>query len=59
MNKAYNNITYCVDWDSCKYGNDCPRALTEEVQEAAIKWWGSDEAPVDIFADTPHCFEGQ
>lgn len=26
---------------------------------AAKRWWGSDRAPIDVYAEMPECFEGE
>lgn len=38
--RTYCNSPYCT--------NECGRQLTDEVREAARKWWGSDDAPIAV-----------
>lgn len=54
---SFRDKTFCPYWGDCEDGKDCPRALTEKVKQDAVKWWGSDEAPVSVYATPPHCFE--
>lgn len=54
---SYKDMTFCPHHEFCTYGIECPRSLTEEVRQDAIMWWGSDDAPISIFLDKPHCFE--
>ena len=54
---CYRDTTFCTYYQTCANQEDCNRKLTPEVKEAAIKWWGSDQAPVAMFADYPYCFE--
>jgi len=54
---GYKDITYCPFWNECSGGKECPRALTKEVMEAATKWWGSEDAPISMYMDKPHCFK--
>lgn len=44
---CFKDMTFC-SWPCANM--DCPRQFTEADNQAAIKWWGSDEAPV-AFAD--------
>lgn len=53
---CYKDKTFCTYYRECKEGVECSRALTEEVQEDADKWWGGENVPVCIFADKPFCF---
>ena len=52
---CYKDTTFCV-FDCCGKFASCGRALTREVKENAVKWWGSDDAPIMIFADKPQCY---
>ena len=55
---CYKDMTFCMFHEDCLSGGDCPRALTDKVQEEAVAWWGNDDAPVSVFTDPPkHCFE--
>lgn len=40
---CYRDMTFCVSPDCT---NECGRKLTPEIQEAAKKWWGGDDAPI-------------
>lgn len=42
---CYKDMTFCVN-TQCK--RQCSRRLTQEVQAAAEKWWGSDQAPIAV-----------
>ena len=56
--KTYNEeLTYCLDCDRCLYGEECPRAITDDVIEAAKAWWGSPHVHIKVTVDTLHCFE--
>ena len=54
---CYRDRTYCTFWKECKLGSECGRALTSEVEEAAHKWRGSEDAPISQYVDKPECFE--
>lgn len=54
---CYKDRTFCTYYASCEEGKKCSRALTPEVQAAAEKWWGSDEAPIAVWADYPSCYK--
>ena len=45
-------VCYMDQWfcnkDSCDKWKSCDRALTEEVQHKADKWWGREGAPIAI-----------
>lgn len=50
---CYKDMTFCNYYKDCRMGNKCHRACTEEVLEAADKWWGKPGAPVCVFAKKP------
>lgn len=50
---CYLDRAFCTRSDSCQRKH-CERNFNKERQEAARKWWGSDEAPV-AFCDFPEC----
>ena len=54
--KTYQNRTFC-NFKDCSRFEICPwdRALTEEHQFEAVKWWGSGEVPVSFFTKEPEC----
>lgn len=54
----YLDKTFCTYWETCQLGNDCHRALTYEIVDAAEAWWGDVDAPVSVFVDQPPCFVG-
>lgn len=42
---CFRDMTFCIHPDcTC----DPERQLTDEVREAARKWWGSDDAPISM-----------
>lgn len=51
---CYKDMAFC-EKDSCVNWQSCHRALTEEVKQAAIAWWGNDCAPISIMHD-PDCY---
>lgn len=53
---CYKDRTWCMQ-QKCKHWDACDRALTEKVMGEAEKWWGSDKAPISIYAEAPECFE--
>jgi len=53
---CFRDRTFCGA-DNCKKFFQCPSALTLEVKEAAVKWWGNEEAPIAMYLDTPSCYE--
>lgn len=40
---CYLDRTFCVS-PNCK----CDRKLTNEIKQAAIKWWGNTDAPISV-----------
>lgn len=54
---CYKDMTFCSFYKVCKKGKECDRALTKEVREKAIKWWGSTNAPIAMFGEQPKCME--
>lgn len=53
---CYRDRTYCPFSSSCLNATNCSRALTDEVKEAAYKWWGNQEAPICVYVDKPECY---
>lgn len=53
---CFRDMTFCEAKD-CKHFDNCKRALTEEVQASAKKWWGSDDAPIMVYSEKIKCFE--
>lgn len=59
----YKDRTFCA-FDDCDKWPTCPRALTEEVKQAAGDWWeragGSrEDAPISLYANKPKCFSAK
>ena len=49
---CFRDMTFC----NAVCGNmSCSRKMTEQVQEAAIRWWGSDKAPIALSDFSAHC----
>ena len=40
---CYRDTTFCIS-PNCT----CGRTLTDEIKEAAKKWWGGDGAPIAV-----------
>jgi len=53
---CYRDRTYCPFYEGCAKGQECYMALTPQVREAAIKWWGSEDAPICQYVNKPECF---
>lgn len=54
---CYRDMTFCADVDTFEskcLNTTCPRNLTQEVKDAAEKWWGKPRAPIAYtdFSDT-------
>jgi hypothetical protein len=56
---CYRDMTFCTFHGECLNGPTCPRALTAEVLEDAVKWWGSDGTPIARFVEAPDCLEAE
>lgn len=54
---CYRDMSFCSDSEVCKNANGCSRNFTEEVRQAAIKWWGGEGAPVAFMAFRETCKE--
>ena len=52
---GYKDMAFCPYLD-CK-NVTCARRLTDEVKNAARRWWGKDNPPIIYFAERPECFE--
>ena len=52
----YMDRTWCNIYAECINGATCNRALTDKIKANAIKWWGSEDAPLCIFDGKPECF---
>ena len=53
---GYKDKRFCTK-STCNKWTTCNRALTEEVQAAAERWWGSTTPPIIVFPETPSCYE--
>lgn len=42
---CYRDTTFCVS-PNCQ--NKCGRKLTPEIQAAARRWWGGEDAPIAV-----------
>jgi hypothetical protein len=47
---SYQDKTFCKARECSKFPT-CPRALTDEVQARADRWWGKPGAPISYFAE--------
>ena len=55
---GFRDMTFCKG-DGCLAFDRCHRALTEKVKADAVRWWGSDDAPIAQW-ETPKnipCYE--
>ena len=54
---CFRDSTFCKFYKDCKDGKECRRALTEEIKEAADRWWGKGggQAPICSFSEKPEC----
>jgi hypothetical protein len=53
---CYRDRTFCPFYTDCIHGDVCKAALTPQVKKDAELWWGSEEAPIAVWKDRPHCF---
>lgn len=51
---CYRDMTFCTA--KCA-ATDCHRKLTPEVKEAAVKWWGDENAPISVSDLSEMCKE--
>lgn len=51
---CYRDMTFCKA-ENCVKFNECPRALTEQVKQAAERWM--KDAPIAVFTAPPSCFQ--
>ncbi len=52
---CYRDMTFCPFYHDCMNAHSCSMPLTPEVQKAAVKWWGSEDAPICVFSQKPDC----
>jgi len=50
---CYRDMTFCPFSDDCEDGNECPRAITVDVQEGAER----HNLPLSRFVSEPDCFK--
>jgi len=50
---CYRDRAYCPYWRDCAHGDECDRALTDEVERAAKR----SRLLVAGFLEKPSCFE--
>lgn len=56
---CYKDREFCTG-DGCAKFERCPRALTQEVRAATVRWWGSEEnVPLAVCEDPTklECYE--
>lgn len=53
---CYRGQTYCP-FSECTNFSTCDRALTDEVEADAVRWWGSENAPISVYGEKPECFD--
>lgn len=58
---CFRDKTYCSDAERCANKDGCDRYFSQDENDAAIKWWGSEKYPVAFssFAETCDKFEEQ
>ena len=49
---CFRDMTFC---NAACANMSCSRKMTEQVQEAAIRWCGSDKAPIALSDFSEHC----
>lgn len=54
---CFRDRTFCPFYSECKHGDKCKCALTPEIRKEAAEWWGSEDAPIAVYGEKPHCFE--
>jgi len=54
---CFLNKTFCTFWRACIDGEDCARALTDELKEEACEWWGDNNPPISSYKTPPKCYE--
>jgi hypothetical protein len=50
-------MMFCSFYETCKKGDDCERALTDEVKYNALVWWGRKDVPISQYVILPVCFD--
>jgi hypothetical protein len=54
---CFRDMTFCEFFEDCANAKDCHRPLTQEVKDAAARWWKSKDAPIATFVSKPECHE--
>ena len=57
---CYKDKTFCSEETCAEFGDGegkCSRSFTTATKDAAIMWWGSEEAPVSMFGERPDCYK--
>lgn len=54
---CFRDSTFCPYSDTCNKQASCSRAITPEVKEAAVKWWGGEDYPMAVYTSKPSCHE--
>ena len=49
---CFRDTTFCAA--KC-LNHSCERRLTKQVEDAAVKWWGSDKAPIAVSDMSDNC----
>lgn len=49
---CYKDRTFCIA--PCVH-TDCPTRLTDDVRDAALAWWGGNNAPIAVCNMAKHC----
>ena len=47
----YRDRTYC----RANCSAECSKKLTQEVRDAAVKWWGNEGAPIAVADLSSYC----
>jgi hypothetical protein len=56
---VFRDMTFCESRDCARWGKDCLRGYTQEVHQAAIRWWGDENYPIALMIGRPYCYEGE
>ena len=52
---CFRDMTFCEHWLDCALAPNCRRPLTDEVKQAADRWWGKPGAPIAVWTEKPKC----
>lgn len=53
---CYRDCTFC-EYADCASWDDCPRALTQSILDAAREWWPDGEPPICTYTEKPYCYK--